>query len=156
MERYEDHTIAHAIQAKYEKTKVNTQKHQRDSSHDCIFIYRAVVTWWTWWAASRCIWRYTSGLDQWEVECPLLVGLLKQCCTWLVSAMWRQRCVLLNHIISHFFPFFLKKISDPFALEDNDFIVFNLQIIGSRNPLNVIKALFIALNAVCFSKYTYP
>lgn len=24
MERYEDHTIAHAIQAKYEKTKVNT------------------------------------------------------------------------------------------------------------------------------------
>ena len=29
------------------------------------------------------------------------------------------------------------------------FIVFNLQIIGSRNPLNVIKALFIALNAVC-------
>ena len=29
------------------------------------------------------------------------------------------------------------------------FIVLNLQIIGSRNPLNVIKALFIALNAVC-------
>jgi hypothetical protein len=30
MERYEDHTIAHAIQAKYEKTKVNT--HLRSSN----------------------------------------------------------------------------------------------------------------------------
>jgi hypothetical protein len=28
MERYEDHTIAHAIQAKYEKTKVNMRKYQ--------------------------------------------------------------------------------------------------------------------------------
>lgn len=30
MERYEDHTIAHAIQAKYEKTKVKT--------HLCILV----------------------------------------------------------------------------------------------------------------------
>lgn len=39
-----------------------------------------------------CILRYTSGLDQWGVECLLLVGLLRLCCTWLVSAMSRQRC----------------------------------------------------------------
>lgn len=42
MERYEDHTIAHAIQAKYEKTKVNIRTHQ--STLVFTIDYRAVVT----------------------------------------------------------------------------------------------------------------
>jgi hypothetical protein len=36
MERYEDHTIAHAIQAKYEKTKVNTSGHQTSPLLQCL------------------------------------------------------------------------------------------------------------------------
>jgi small subunit ribosomal protein S5 len=40
MERYEDHTIAHAIQAKYEKTKVNTWKYRIS----LIFVNPAVLT----------------------------------------------------------------------------------------------------------------
>jgi hypothetical protein len=44
-----------------------------------------------------------------------------------------------------------------FAFGNKD-VFLSLQIIGSRNPLNVIKALFIALNAVCdyFYKYLPP
>lgn len=88
-----------------------------------------------------CILRYTSGLDQWGVECLLRVGLLRLCCTWLVSATSRQRCdSKVQASLSVLFVF--QNCEFPFSPSV-------LQIIGSRNPLNVIKALFIALNAVC-------
>ncbi|GJN18741.1 hypothetical protein PR202_gb05937 [Eleusine coracana subsp. coracana] len=84
MERYEDHTIAHAIQAKYEKTK-----------DDCC-LYLKIYLW--------------PG--------PMRSGM---------SAAGRTVETVL----------YLAGFSNVKS-----------KIIGSRNPLNVIKALFIALNAI--------
>jgi hypothetical protein len=63
MERYEDHTIAHAIQAKYEKTKVNPHTHMLGNKiyplyH--LFYDRTSLTR----SLPVCILRSTSGLGR--------------------------------------------------------------------------------------------
>ncbi|PWZ20969.1 30S ribosomal protein S5 [Zea mays] len=104
MERYEDHTIAHAIQAKYEKTKVNTWKYRIS----LIFVNPAVVT---------------------------LVDLIVYLKIYLWPGPMRSGMSAAGRTVET-------------VLYLAGFSNVKTKIIGSRNPLNVIKALFIALNAI--------